>query len=90
MPNFPWLFEDSVDVGTVHAEMVTVRDVFGVPYDQGDNPQSGKTLEATRQLVIEEAGPVIEAMKDQSVKDAYAQGDVKDVVALIAYLNRMK
>ena len=29
-------------------------------------------------------------MKDQSIKDAYAQGDVKDIVAIIAYLNRMK
>lgn len=90
MPNFPWFFEDSVDVGTVHAEMVTVRDIFGVPYDQGDNPKSGKTLEQTQQLLIEEAGPIVEMMKDQSVKDAYAQGDVKDVVALIAYLNKLK
>ncbi len=90
MPNFPWFFEDSVDVGTVHAELVTVRDVFGVPYDQGENPKSGNTLEETHQLIIEEAGAVVEQMKDQSIKDAYAQGDVKDIVAIIAYLNRMK
>ena len=90
MPNFPWFFEDSVDVGTVHAELVTVRDVFGVPYDQGNNPKSGNTLEETQQLILDEAAMVVEQMKDQSIKDAYAQGDVKDIVAIIAYLNRTK
>ena len=47
-------------------------------------------VDEAAKLLIEEAGPIVEMMKDQSVKDAYAQGDVKDVVALIAYLNKLK
>ena len=89
MPNFPWFFEDNVDFDTVHAEIITVKKIFGVPYDQGDNPKSG-TLEEIRKMGLEEAGPIVAEMKSQAVKDAYAKGEVRDIVAIIAYLNRMK
>ena len=89
MPNFPWFFEDNVDFGTVHAEIITVKTIFGVPYDQGDNPKSG-SLKEIKAMGLVEAAEIVKDMKTQAIKDALAKGEVKDIVAMIAYLNRMK
>jgi cytochrome c oxidase cbb3-type subunit 2 len=90
MPPFPWFFDQNVDWGTVHAEMQTVKQVFGVPYDQGDNPKSAETEDGTHKLAMAEAAEVVNAMKTQSVKEAYEKGEIREVVAVIAYLNSMK
>lgn len=90
MPAFPWFFDRDVDWGTVHAEMQTVKQVFSVPYDQPGNPITAETAEGTRKIGMQEAEEVVAAMKTQSVKEAFARGEVREVVALIAYLNQQK
>lgn len=89
MPNFPWLFEEEADLDTAYAEAVTVKIMFGVPYDQPDMPKTG-TLEEAKVLALEEAKPMVEIMRTKAVKDAFEKGKIKEVVALIAYLNHLK
>jgi len=89
MPNFPWLFEEDVDLDTAYAEAVTVKTVFGVPYDQPDMPKTG-TLEEAKALALEEAKPILEVMRNKAVKQAYEEKRIKAIVALIAYLNHLK
>jgi cytochrome c oxidase cbb3-type subunit 2 len=60
-----------------------------VPYDQGDNPKSG-SLKEIKAMGLVEAAEIVKDMKTQAIKDALAKGEVKDIVAMIAYLNRMK
>lgn len=89
MPNFPWLFENKANLDTAYAEAVTVKEYFGVPYDQPGMPTTGSLEEAHAQAQ-EDARPIVEEMRSALVKEALAQGEVKEIVALIAYLNGLK
>ena len=89
MPNFPWLFETPVDVETVFAEMLTVKEVFNVPYDQEGMPVLGD-LTQMKANILEEAELIAEDMKGDDVKNAVDEGRIPQVVALIGYLNSLK
>ncbi len=89
MPAYKHQFTNEADIETAYAEAVTVKNVFGTPY--GDEIQPGKEAwEAYRPKVIEEAKKITADMKNKDVKDMVASGKVPEVVALIAYLNRLK
>jgi cytochrome c oxidase cbb3-type subunit 2 len=83
------MFNNVADVETAYAEAYTVKKVFNVPYDQPDMPKLGTWDEAQKAL-LEEAKPIVESMKSQEVKEAYARGEIKEIVAIIAYLNSLK
>ena len=98
MPAYPWMFKNTVDIATAYAEMVTVKNVFGVPYNKELPTKDGgkvvvklpENLAAAQQDALEEAKKVAAEMKDQDVKDMVAKGQIPEIVALIAYLNRLK
>ena len=51
------------------------------------------TLEQTNANVKAEAAAIVENMKDEQVKSAFAKlfgGEIRQIVALIAYLNSLK
>ena len=39
---------------------------------------------------MEEAKVVVDQMEDEEVKSAFERGEIKQIVALIAYLNSLK
>jgi cytochrome c oxidase cbb3-type subunit 2 len=41
-------------------------------------------------MALEEAKVIAADMKDQDVKDAVANGQIPEIVALIAYMNSLK
>jgi len=89
MPAYKHMFTNKADIETAYAEAVTVKNVFNTPY--GDDIQPGKAAwEAYKPKVLEEAKKIAADMKNQDVKDAVANGEVPEIVALIAYLNRLK
>jgi cytochrome c oxidase cbb3-type subunit 2 len=89
MPAYKHQFTNIADIETAYAEAVTVKNVFNTPY--GDDIQPGKEAwEAYKPKVIEEAKKIAADMKNKDVKDAVAAGNVPEIVALIAYLNRLK
>ena len=98
MPAYPWMFKNTADIPTAYAEMVTVKKVFGVPYNKEIPTKDGnkvvvklpENLAAAQQDALEEAKKVAAEMKDQDVKDMVAKGQIPEIVALIAYLNRLK
>jgi cytochrome c oxidase cbb3-type subunit 2 len=89
MPAYKHMFTNVADIDTAYAEAVTVRDVFGVPYDQEGMPKTG-TLEEARASMLEEAKVIAADMKKEDIKDAVARGEIPEIVALIAYLNSLK
>ncbi len=89
MPAYKHMFENVADVDTAYAEAVTVRDVFKTPYDQEGMPQLG-SLEESKAKALEDAKVIAAGMKNQAVKDAVANGQIPQIVALIAYLNSLK
>ena len=40
--------------------------------------------------IKKEAAVIVSQMKDQDVKDAFARGEIRQIVALIAYMNSLK
>jgi len=89
MPAYKHMFTNIADIETAYAEAVTVKNAFNTPY--GDEFQGTRAAwDAYRPKVIEEAKAIAADMKNQDVKDAVAKGEIPEIVALIAYLNRLK
>ncbi len=86
MPAYKHMFSNIADVDTAYAEAVTVRDIFNTPYDQDGMPQLG-TLDDSRAKALADAKLITAGMKNQAVKDLVDNGQIPEIVALIAYLN---
>jgi cytochrome c oxidase cbb3-type subunit 2 len=89
MPKYPHHFTNKADIATAYANANTQKQVFGVPYDTEGMPKLGSWAEANA-AALKEAKAVAADMKNQGVKDAVANGNVPEIVALIAYLNSLK
>lgn len=89
MPAYPHMFDNKADVATAYANANTQKQVFAVPYDQEGMPKLGSWNEA-KAAALEEAKLIVADMKNQDVKNAVANGDIPEIVALIAYLNSLK
>jgi cytochrome c oxidase cbb3-type subunit 2 len=89
MPAYKHMFTNLADVETAYAEAFTVKQVFNVPYDQPEMPKLG-TLEEAQALALADAKKIAAGMKNQAVKDAVANGQIPEIVALIAYMNSLK
>jgi cytochrome c oxidase cbb3-type subunit 2 len=98
MPAYGWMFKNMADIDTAYAEQVTVMKAFSVPYNKelpmADGTKAtvalADTVEGARASALEAAKLVVADMKDQEVKDAVAAGKIPEIVAIIAYLNRLK
>jgi len=89
MPAYSHMFENVADIDTAYAEAYTVKSVFGVPYDTDGMPKLG-SIEDAKASALAEAKLIAADMKNQAVKDKVANGEIPEIVALIAYLNSLK
>ena len=95
MPAYPHMFENITDLDTAYAEAYTVKTVFATPYDQdldGDGKVDVELGDYASAIAKAKADAILIAadMKNKAVKDAVANGQVPEIVALIAYLNSLK
>jgi cytochrome c oxidase cbb3-type subunit 2 len=89
MPAYKHQFTNAADLETAYAEAVTVKNVFHTPY--GDEIKGTREAwDAHRPAVLAEAKKIADDMQNADVKTMVANGQVPEVVALIAYLNRLK
>lgn len=89
MPAYKHMFKANADIETAYAEALTVKNVFNVPYDKEGQTKLGSWDEASKE-VRAEAQAIVDQMKNQDIKDAFAKGEIREIVALIAYLNSLK
>ena len=89
MPAYKHQFSNIADIETAYAEAVTVKTVFDTPYDTPNGVKLG-TWEEAQKAALDEAKKITADMKNQDVKDAVANGKIPEIVAMIAYLNRLK
>lgn len=89
MPAYKHMFTNLADIDTAYAEALTVKNVFATPYDAPNGTKLG-TLDEGRAAALEEAKAIVADMKNQEVKDAVAAGQIPEIVAIIAYMNRLK
>ena len=95
MPAYKHMFTNLADLETAYGEAFTVKNLFSVPYDQDLNGDGNVDValgsyEEAKAAALAEAKEVAAGMKNQAVKDAVANGQVPQIVALIAYLNSLK
>ena len=89
MPTYKHQFTNKADIETAYAEAVTVKNAFHTPY--GDEfIGTREAWNAYRPTVIAQAKTIADDMQNEDVKKAVANGEVPEVVALIAYLNSLK
>ncbi|RXJ96986.1 cytochrome-c oxidase, cbb3-type subunit II [Arcobacter sp. AHV-9/2010] len=89
MPAYKHQFDNIADIETAYAEAVTIKKVFNTPYDQDGMPKLG-TWEEAKKAALAEAQEIANSMRNEKVKQAVANGEVPEIVALIAYLNSLK
>ena len=95
MPAYKHQFKNKADLDTAYAEAYTVKTVFKTPYDQ-DLDGDGKVDVALGDYATaiakakEEAKVIAAGMKNEAIKAEVANGQIPEVVALIAYLNSLK
>lgn len=89
MPRYDYMFKKNADIDTAYAEALTVKNIFATPYDVPNGVKLG-TLDEGRAAALEEAKVIVADMKNKEVKDAVARGEIPQIVAMIAYLNRLK
>lgn len=98
MPAYKHLYHKNVDFETAFAEAYTQKVVFNVPYDVPNGVQIGaeeykkgdrQSLTKAREIFMAEAKVIVDEMTNKDVKDAYARGEVKEIVALIAYMKSL-
>lgn len=77
MPPYPWLFEKDLDISSTNSKIHAMRKM-GVPYPQGYEAQANNDLK-------KQAQKIAESLK----KDKINISSDKQIIALIAYLQRM-
>ena len=77
MPRYPWLLENTLEVGSTPAKISALRTV-GVPYPNGYEDQAVTELQLQAEKIA----------KDLQTQGAPADPD-KEIIALIAYLQRL-
>ena len=98
MPAYTWMFTNKADIDTAYAEQLTNAEFFSVPYNKPVPMKDGSTkvvkmgnsVAEANAMALAEAKVVAADMKDQDVKDKVANGEIPEIVALIAYLNSLK
>ena len=98
MPKYQHQFTNLANVETAYAEAVTVMKVFHTPYNQKVPMKDGSTeivpLADTwaegEKAALQEAKLIAADMKNKDVKKLVSEGKIPEIVALIAYLNRLK
>jgi cytochrome c oxidase cbb3-type subunit I/II len=77
MPSYPWLLDDDLDVSTTKAKIAAMK-TLGVPYPEGYENKAGDDLK-------KQQNEITANLK----KDGIETMPQKEIVALIAYLQRM-
>lgn len=77
MPPYPWLLEDELDVSATEAKINAMR-TLGVPYAEGYESQALADLNAQAEEIALDLG-----------EQGYEVSSDKEIVALIAYLQRL-
>jgi len=90
MPAYKHQFTNAADIATAYAEAVTVKQVFGTPYGKEIAPGKAAFDKHFKEKVLPEALKIAKAMKRDDLVKMVESGKVPEVVALVAYMNRLK
>ena len=78
MPAYPHMYENTIDTASTAAKIEAMQKL-GVPYPEGYAAQANTDLRA-------QAAAIVESLKKDGIE---ASAGEKDIIALIAYLQRL-
>ena len=84
MPEYPWLFQDSIDY-SVLARKMQVMQMLGVPYTQKEVDEGVENARSQAKMMIED----LKSQVDSRDYPKYQKFEDKKVIALTAYLRRL-
>ena len=90
MPAYKHQFTNVADLETAYAEAVTVKKVFGTPYGADIAPGKAAYEKELKTKILPEALKIATAMKRDDLIKMVKAGKVPEVVALVAYLEKLK
>ncbi len=90
MPAYKHQFTNLADLETAYAEAVTVKKVFNTPYGKEIAPGKAAFEKYKKDILLPEALKIAKAMKRDDLVKMVEQGKVPEIVALVAYLERLK
>jgi len=90
MPAYKHQFTNVADVETAYAEAVTRKAVFNEPFDKDIKPGKAAFEKYYKEKVLPEALKVAKETKREDLVKMVESGKIPEVVALIAYMNRLK
>ncbi|MCI5081752.1 MAG: cytochrome-c oxidase, cbb3-type subunit I [Saprospiraceae bacterium] len=79
MPPYPWLIEDDLDYSQIEEKIAVLRKL-GTPYPEGFEDEAAADLQA-------QAAKIAESLRKDGIEDENLEQ--KEIVALIAYLQRL-
>jgi cytochrome c oxidase cbb3-type subunit I/II len=85
MPAYPWMAEDDMDLSLTEKK-ITVMRTLGVPYPEGYEKQALADLKAQAYAIAEDIAKNMSKDPSKEKIEALAK---KDIVAMIAYLQRL-
>jgi cytochrome c oxidase cbb3-type subunit I/II len=90
MPAYPWMREDNMDLSNIDAKIRAMQ-TLGVPYPIGYDKKAKSDLQAQAHLIaadiVNTTDPI--ALKGRNKNDLIREIEQKDIVAIIAYLQRL-
>jgi cytochrome c oxidase cbb3-type subunit 2 len=90
MPAYKHEFTNIADTETAYAEAVTVKKVFNTPYGPEIAPGKEAYEKYYKSVMLPEAMKIAKEMKNKDVLAKVEKGEIPEIVALIAYLNKLK
>ena len=90
MPAYPWMREDDMDIENIGAKIRAMQ-TLGVPYPDGYDKKAKKDLQAQAHLIALDIVNTTNqiALKGRNKNDLIKEIEQKDIVAIIAYLQRL-
>jgi len=95
MPAYRHMFTNVADLETAYAEALTVKKVFNVPYD-ADIDGDGKidvplgSFSEAKERAIKDAMKIAVETKREDLVNMVKNGQIPEIIALIAYMNGLK
>jgi cytochrome c oxidase cbb3-type subunit I/II len=87
MPRYPWLYQNDLDVTTTPAKIRAMQ-TLGVPYEKGYDQIANNDL-STQAKTIADGLKTDSKVKQLMTVEGMANPEKKEIVALIAYLQRI-
>jgi cytochrome c oxidase cbb3-type subunit I/II len=90
MPAYPWMREDNMDIDDIAAKIRAMQ-TLGVPYPKGYDKRAKADLQTQAHVIaadiVNTSDPI--TLKGRNINDLIKEIEQKDIVAIIAYLQRL-